>query len=70
MSECPECDTLELPVMVEIWGVYDGGLFFVCNACSHAFHRWPEGHRLHMKAQIYIDMRNKKVRERGGEVTR
>jgi hypothetical protein len=38
------------PVMVEIQGVYDGGLFHMCRCCDAMWHRWPPGDRLHTKA--------------------
>lgn len=30
-------------ILVEIWGVYDGGLFYRCPDCEGTWHRWPEG---------------------------
>ena len=41
-------------VMVEIPGVYDGGLFYRCPDCGRAWHRWPETHPLHAKAVPYV----------------
>ena len=45
-------------IMVEIQGVYDGGLYMMCPDCGKAWHRWPEGHHLRKRAQRYIDARN------------
>ena len=28
-------------LMVEIRGVYDGGLFYICPDCRRPYHRWP-----------------------------
>lgn len=39
---------------VEIWGVYDGMLFYRCDRCNGVAHRWPEGHGLHDKAHEVI----------------
>lgn len=48
---CEECST-DL-VIVEVRGIYDGGLFFECMACGHRQHRWPEGHYLRARAESY-----------------
>jgi len=42
-------------IMVEIRGVYDGGLYFVCPDCGGKYHRWPEGDWRHDKAKEYVD---------------
>lgn len=65
---CPECSadltyevngvTYSKASSVEIWGVYDGGLFYLHKECGATWHRWPEGHRLREAAQKYMDMRN------------
>jgi hypothetical protein len=44
-------------IMVEIRGVYDGGLFLVCPDCGHAWHRFTDP-RMMAKAQPYIDKHN------------
>ncbi len=41
-------------IMIEVRGVYDGGLYFVCPDCGVRFHRWPEGHPLRAKAEEYV----------------
>lgn len=43
---------------VEIRGVYDGVLYWLCPFCDIAFHRWPYGHPYHEKAQRFIDQHN------------
>jgi len=44
---------------VEIWGVYDGGLFSAhttqSGGCGFAWHRWPKGHHLRAKAEPYLN---------------
>lgn len=42
-------------IMVEIRGVYDGGLFYQCPDCGGRWHRWPEGHYLRERAERYIN---------------
>lgn len=42
-------------ILVEIPGVYDGGLFYACPDCGDYFHRWPEGHRLRESAEDEMD---------------
>lgn len=42
-------------IMVEIRGVYDGGLFFQCPDCGGRWHRWSVGSDLHTKAQPYVE---------------
>lgn len=44
-------------ILVEVLGVYDGGLYYVCPDCDHAFHRWTDPH-MRSKAQFYIDQHN------------
>jgi len=39
----------------EVYGVYDGGLFYRCDQCKVTWHRWPEGHRLRAEAQKVMD---------------
>lgn len=43
---------------VEIRGVYDGTLYWLCPDCDIAFHRWPDGHPFHVRAQRFIDQHN------------
>lgn len=45
-------------VSVEIPGVYDGGLFYLCPFCSGAWHRWPKLHYLHARAEPYVESYN------------
>lgn len=42
-------------IMVEVRGVYDGGLYFICPDCGHRYHRWPEGHWLRERARVYVE---------------
>lgn len=75
---CPLCDadllyevdgtTYSHTVSVEIQGVYDGGLFYLCPNCEGCWHRWPKGDRLRPVAQVYIDRWNKRAQDksRGG----
>lgn len=65
---CPRCETdLEYEIDghpyskvagVEVRGVYDGALYWAHYEC-HAWQRWEPTHRLHDKAQKYIDIVNK-----------
>lgn len=69
MKVCPHCTSdlqgppiLDRPgenysrtIMVEIRGIYDGGLFFQCPDCCGRWHRWPDGHPLRAKASRYVD---------------
>lgn len=64
VEACPHCGALfgyehegktySRAVMVEVWGVYDGGLFWQCPDCNGRWHRWPEGHPLRAKAEPYV----------------
>jgi hypothetical protein len=51
--QCPECGGTIAGI--EVWGVYDGALFWQCMACGRLLHRWPEGHPLREKAQGFMD---------------
>jgi hypothetical protein len=35
---------------VELRGVYDGVLYWMCPDCGGTWHRWPEGHELRSRA--------------------
>ncbi len=75
---CPACGedltyvvagrTYSRATSVEILGVYDGGLFYAHRTeddrCGRAWHRWPEGSDLRVKAEPYLADWNQKVRER------
>lgn len=39
---------------VEITGAYDGCLYWACPDCGGRWHRWPEGHYLHERAEPYV----------------
>lgn len=70
---CPLCSrvlshevdgvTYSKATLVEIRGVYDGGLFYAdIGGCGKAWHRWPEtdnwGGIMRAKAQPYLDQWN------------
>lgn len=44
-----------LAILVEVPGVYDGGLFFKCPSCGARWHRWPEGHYLRVRAEKFVN---------------
>jgi Zn ribbon nucleic-acid-binding protein len=50
---CPSCKTDDI-IGVEVWGKYDGVLYWECLGCGHRWHRWPEGHYLRARAEPYI----------------
>lgn len=73
MKPCPICGedmahvvngtTYSKATLVEIQGVYDGGLFFAhttqSGGCGGAWHRWTD-ERMRNKAQPYMDRWNQK----------
>lgn len=52
-------------ILVEVQGVYDGGLYLLCgyDDCRHAYHRFPPGHYLHETAERFIRDRNLAARQ-------
>jgi hypothetical protein len=44
-----------LAIGIEIWGVYDGVLFWQCPSCERRWHRWPDGHYLRTRAEKYVN---------------
>ncbi len=59
---CPKCGDKN-PIMVEVRGVYDGALYWLCNfdhdgQGDFAWHRWPMGSYQNTQAQPYIDKIN------------
>lgn len=62
---CPHCGSDQLSdggpyrrtFMIEIGGLYDGGLFYECPDCQGRWHRWPPGHRLRERAEPYVARR-------------
>jgi len=42
-------------IMVEIRGVYDGGLYYMCPDCGGKWHRWPEDDFRYAKAVPYVE---------------
>lgn len=71
---CPSCgedleyqvskSTYSRKIGVEIWGMYDGVLFWQCPLCDHRWHRWPEGHPLRERAGKAMAIRDEWVRRR------
>jgi hypothetical protein len=63
-GECPHCgmplaymangEEYSHAILMEIQGVYDGGLFYQCPKCEGRWHRWPEGSRLRARAEYYV----------------
>ncbi len=53
--KCPRC--AGEPLGVEVRGVYDGVLFWKCQACGKAWHRFEDACR-RRAAQGYIDAVN------------
>jgi hypothetical protein len=41
--------------MVEIRGVYDGGLFYQCPDCGGRWHRWEPGSYQYAQAVPYVN---------------
>lgn len=53
---------------VEIWGVYDGTLFYMCPYCHHKWHRFkPEDGRLYEQACRFVEDGNWPVRSGDAE---
>ncbi len=53
-KRCPKCDCPGY-VMVEVPGVYDGGLFYECVNCHHRWHRFEPHHYLYTRAEPYVN---------------
>lgn len=58
---CPNCGAdLTAPggyfrvIGVEVRGVYDGVLHWLCPDCGHTWHRWPDGHPYRQRAEPYV----------------
>lgn len=78
-TDCPHCGrdltyqangtTYSRAVMMEIRGVYDGGLLFKDPECGWAWHRWPEGDRLHDVAVPFVNQVNRKVLQKEQNAT-
>ena len=80
---CPLCSrvlsyevdgqTYSKATLVEIRGVYDGGLFYAdMEGCGKAWHRWSDsdtwGSHMRAKAQPYLDLWNEARRESRDDV--
>lgn len=80
-DRCPACDadlahvvegrTYSKATLVEIRGVYDGGLFYAhtrqSGGCGFAWHRWPEDSHLFARADLYLSEWNDRNREERSE---
>ena len=42
-------------VGVEDPHIYDGALYWECLTCKTRWHRWPEGHRLYVLAEPFVN---------------
>lgn len=56
---CPHCNAdldNSRTIGVEIWGVYDGVLFWRCPDCGGSWHRWSpdDWPRLYKAAEKYV----------------
>lgn len=47
------CTCEAQPVLVEVLGWGDVGLYLWCPACRASWHRWPEGHYYRRMAERY-----------------
>jgi hypothetical protein len=57
--------TYSKATLVEIRGVYDGGLFYAdMDGCGFAWHRWPEDHYLRERAETYLESWNLRAQEK------
>lgn len=54
--ECVKCNNA-FPWIVEVRGVYDGGLYWECPACGHMWPRFREGTKMHRIALEHIALR-------------
>src|SRR3954453_19135948 len=56
---CPSCGGRSQSIAsVQVEGVYDGVLFWICGKCDTAFHRWPVDDPLSSTAGGYGDLWN------------
>lgn len=53
-DRCPQCGTQAAGVQVR--GQYDGVLYWACPVDYTRFHRFPQGHPLHIKATRFVEM--------------
>lgn len=54
-NDCSQCGEQQSRIYgVEIWGAYDGVLFWECPTCGHRWHRWPEGDFRRRRAEEYV----------------
>lgn len=53
-DRCPQGCGDEI-IGIEVWGLYDGVLYWQCTGCGSKWHRFPDDERLSAKAQPFID---------------
>lgn len=51
---CPDCTETKNIVLVEVQGIYDGALYFQCQHCPTAWHRFPKGDYIREKAEAWL----------------
>lgn len=62
---CPYCSA-EQVVGIEVQGVYDGVLYWMCNECKRAWNRWfTDNSRMFRVAEEHVAAHNEKMK--GGE---
>lgn len=52
---CPDCNQVNCNILVEILGVYDGGLYWKCKHCGTCWHRFPVGHYIRERADKWLE---------------
>jgi transposase-like protein len=70
MMICPQCDNSDEQQMtgVEVRGIYDGVLFWVCESCGSAFPRDHGFPYRNIQSEIYAEKYN--VAEEAGDTVR
>jgi hypothetical protein len=64
--ECPTCHSTEHLCMIEVRGVYDGGLYWECMEDGTMWHRWDEAMpRLRAAAEKHMQARREAAMQRG-----
>lgn len=59
-EQCPKCGAnlkdggYSRKLGIEIRGVYDGILYWMCPDCGEPWHRWPPGDPLRARANFYM----------------
>lgn len=52
-TPCPSCGSADV-ACIEVPAFYDGGLYWLCDACGARWHRWPEGDWRRERAELYV----------------